>query len=132
VAFRRGVPSGIRRRPLHPDGVGSAGASEPVGVGVVGGCVVGGAVVGGAVDWVVAGRVVAGRVVTDRRVGVLAPLRSLVVVARRRPEVPRKAPAPGEPARTTVVEVGRRGPLPEGARDSTEAIVGAGESPVPS
>src|SRR5215217_6100754 len=130
VAFRRGVPSGNRRRPLHPDGVGPAGA------GVVGGCVVGGAVVGGAVDWVVAGRVVAGRlvtgrVVTGRRVVVLAPLRSLVVVVRRRPEAPRKAPDPGEPPRMTVVEVGCRGPLLEGAPDCTEAIVGAGESPVP-
>ena len=84
-----GFPSALIVGPLHSDGVGSAGASAPVGVGVVGGCVVGGAVVAGAVDWVVAGRVVAGRVVTGRRVLVVAALRSLVVMARRRPEVPR-------------------------------------------
>ena len=97
---------------------------------VAGGWVEGGAVVGGTVDRVVAGRVVAGRVVTGRRVVLAAPCP--LVVVRRRPEVPRKAPVPGEPARMTVVDVGCPGRVLEGGRDSTEAIVGTGDSPVPS
>jgi hypothetical protein len=107
---------------------------------VVGGAVVGGAavvvgaVVGGVVGLVVADLVVAGRVVaTGRRVVVVACL--VVVVARRPPEMPWKAPEPGEPdaarAAVVVLVVERLGPVLEGVVDSLAAIVGSGENTVP-
>ena len=97
---------------------------------MVGGAVVGGAVVGGGVGWVVAGRVVAGRVVAGFLVVVVTRPAAVVVVTARPPEMPRKAPVAGLPARATVV-VGRLGPVVEGVREEAGATVGSGANTVP-
>jgi len=91
---------------------------------VVGACVVGGSVVGGRVGVVVPGLPPVGLTV------VVVARRTVVVVAGRPPETPRRALVPAG-ALAAVVVVGRLGPVVVGALELAGATVGAGENAVP-
>ena len=91
---------------------------------VVGACVVDGSVVGGRVDAVVPELPPVGLTV------VVVARRTVVVVAGRPPETPRRALVP-DGALAVVVVVGRFGPVVVGAFELAGATVGAGENAVP-